>query len=93
MSLRNRKDTETQLLLELKHWFNRQVRDMFADFYLYYMPTTTEHDGGIIICKDTPRNPDYKLARPERIDKSATVIQNFNHIRLHTLPYLPILAG
>ena len=90
--MKNRKDTETQLLIELKHYYNRQVRDMFADFYLYYMPTTAEHDGAIMICKDAPRNPDYQLARPDRINKSATVQQNFNQIRLHTLPHLPILA-
>jgi len=84
-------ELETRLKNELTVWAHRQAQDLYADFYLYYMPTTAEHDGGIVIACRPPANPDFKLARPDRINKAATFNQNFNQIRIHTLPYLPVL--
>jgi len=84
-------DLESRLRKELTIWAHRQSQDIYADFYLYYIPTTTEHDGGIIIAKNPPANSDFKLARPDRIEKGCSFEQIFNRIRIHTLPHLPVL--
>lgn len=90
--MKNLADLENVLRVELNQWFVRQCRDEYGDFYLYYLPTTAEHDGGISICKDKPANPECVLAMPERIDKGATVEQNFNRIRRGVLKSLPVLS-
>jgi hypothetical protein len=89
--MKDRADLESALKLELIHWRNRQMKDPYAAYYLYYRETTPEHNGGIIICKDAPSNPEYKLASPERINPAASVEQNFNHIRITVLGGLPVL--
>lgn len=90
--MKNIADLETRLLNELEQWFVRQCKDPFADFYLYYLPTTAEHDGGILICAEAPANPEYKLAMSERIYKGDSVGQNFNRIRRDVLRTLPVLS-
>jgi hypothetical protein len=90
--MKNIADLETRLLDELNQWFPKQCRDQFADFYLYYLPTTTEHDGGILIASDDPANPEYQLAMNEKIHKGNTVEQNFNWIRSGILRRLPVLS-
>jgi hypothetical protein len=85
-------ELETRLRAELDQWHVKQCRNNFDDYYLYYLETTAEHDGGIIICKEAPANQSYRLAMPQRIDKGATVNQNFNRIRNGILRSLPVLS-
>lgn len=90
--MKNRADLESTLKAELDQWFIRQSKDIYSDFYLYYLPTTAEHDGGILICKERPANLGYCLAMAEKINKSATVNQNFNWIRNEIIGRLPVLS-
>ena len=83
-------DLENALKSELHTWAKRQALQPYEDFYLYYLPTTEEHDGGILICKDRPSNPGYQLAMAERIVKEMSIEENFR--RLHSvLRRLPVL--
>jgi len=77
---------------ELKSWFVRQCKDTFTRHYLYYMPTTAEHDGGLLILSDSPPNPDYLLAHPDNIRRDLTVEQNLQ-LLIPTLRQLPILSA
>ena len=90
--MNNQADSESVLLAELRQWAIRQGRNPYDNYYLYHMPTTYEHDGGIIIAKEAPPNTDYVLSDPIRINKTYSINQNFNRIRLQVLPYLPILS-
>ncbi len=90
--MKNLQDLENTLKAELEQWFVRQCRDEYADFYLYYLPTTAEHDGGISICKNKPANPECRLAMAQRINKGATIDQNFKWIRHGVLRSLPVLS-
>lgn len=85
-------DLRARLKAELSNWFQRQCQNPYDDFHLYYLPTTPEHDGGILICSETPANPEYQLAIPEAIRKGCTVEQNFNWITQEILRRLPVLA-
>jgi len=85
-------DLQDRLKAGLKQWQVKQGQNPYDDYYLYYLETTPEHDGGIIICKEAPVNTDYKLAMAERINKGATVDQNFNRIRSGVLRTLPVLS-
>ena len=88
--MKNMTDLENRFRLELKQWFKKQTLNIFDDYYLFYLETTSCHNGGILICKDNPPNPDYKLATPQRINKGATIDHNMNLFRsiLKTLPVL-----
>ena len=90
--MKDRADLETRLKAELEQWLEKQIRNEYADFYLYYLPTTAEHDGGILIARDRPANPEYKLAMSERINKGLSINQNFNRIRNSGLYNLPVLS-
>jgi len=79
-----------RLKLELTMWCKRQTQNIYADYYLYYLPSTAEHDGGISICENQPANPDVKLAWTQRIRKECTIEQNMNELR-EVLRSLPIL--
>jgi hypothetical protein len=83
-------DLETRFRNELNQWFIRQSRDIYADFYLYYLPTTAEHDGHIAIFEEDPPNPEYVLACGMKINKGAEINQLMNQWRpiLRTLPVL-----
>jgi len=85
-------DIETTFRMELQQWFPKQCANIYDTYYLYYLPTTAEHDGGILICKDKPANPEYQLAAPQRINKAAEIYQIMNEWRpiLYTLPILEI---
>lgn len=76
--MKDMNDIHAVIKAELGQWFTRQCRDPYSDFYLYYLPTTAEHNGGLLICKDKPANPDYILS--ERIRKDLTVEQNHRHL-------------
>ena len=89
--MRNLAELQTALLNELKHWFKKQCENIHADFYLYYLPATAEHNGGLLICQNEPPNKEYKLVTDNKINKAATVEQNFNHFR-RFLGDLPVLS-
>jgi len=86
-------ELEHTLRAELTAWNQRQIRNPHEDHYLYYLATTPEHDGGILICAEQPTHPDYRLALAERINKGATIEQNFHAIRLGVLRTLPVLSN
>jgi hypothetical protein len=90
--MKNIADLETALLNELTQWFQKQCRDPFKAFYLYYLPTTSEHDGHISIYSEKPNNPELKLACAERINPGMSIEQNFNYFRgnIGTLPVLSL---
>jgi len=88
--MKNMSDIHDILALELKHWFPLQCRNEWADYYLYYLPTTAEHDGGLVIAKERPANPEYCLV--ERIRKDLTVEQNCRRLA-ELARSLPILEN
>lgn len=88
-------DIQDRLKLELIHWFLRQCRNVYEDYYLWFHPTTAESNGALMIAKDKPNNPNgaqYELVMPEQINKGMTVEQNFlTIINRGFLNRLPIL--
>ena len=91
MALETRSDVENRLRSELNQWFQNQVRDPYQRYYLYYLPTTAQHEGGFLFCADPPPNPDYQLASPACVDRGGNVDQNFIAWR-DIVTRLPILA-
>jgi len=87
--MKNMADIETRLRAELNQWFIKQIRNEYDDFYLYYLPTTAEHNGGFVITSEAPSNPEYQIIQG-RINKGATIDQNMNHFR-EIVKRLPIL--
>ena len=86
--MKDMNDIHEVIRAELGQWFQKQIRNEYEDYYLYYLPTTAEHDGGLLICKEKPANPEMILS--ERIRKDLTVEQN--HYRLAEIcRKLPIL--
>jgi hypothetical protein len=88
--LKTYEDVLDRLRSELNHWYTKQISDLYADFYLYYLPSTNEHDSGLIICQNQPANPEYRLVCAERIKKELTVSQNFEYFQ-RFLKSIPIL--
>lgn len=90
--MKTAQDLYTRFQNELNQWFPRQCGNPFEKFYLYYLESTPDHDGGIIISKDTPGNDQYRLATPEAMQRGMTVEQNFYHFQtiLNRLPVLSI---
>jgi len=84
-------DVRKRLRLELKTWAKRQSQNTFERFYLYYLPTKAEHDGGLLICNNNPKNSEYKLAKAEHVRRDLTIDQNFN-ILMNTVKHLPIMS-
>jgi hypothetical protein len=82
----DRRDLRRRLLAELQDWSNRQSKDIYADFHLYYQARSPEHDGGFMFCSEKPVNDSYQLGWPERVNKGATIEQNYNY-------FLPILRN
>ncbi len=85
-------EAETALKNELRQWCNKQGNDLHTAYYLYFLPTTAEHDGRLLIATDPPANSNYQLACTQRISPGSTVEQNFNFLRLNVLRQLPILT-
>ena len=81
---------QTVLRCELDLWFRKQTIEPSAKFYLYYLPSTPEHNSGLLIAKNKPANSDYKLARTMHISGFKTIQQNINELS-ETLRVLPIL--
>ncbi len=87
--MKNIADVHEVLKAELQQWFAKQIRDEFGDYYLYYLPTTPEYDGDLLIAKDRPANPDYLVA--ERVRKDLTIDQNHRYFA-EICRRLPILS-
>ena len=88
--MENMADVEAQLKIALTSWYSRQIQNLNEDYFLYYRPSMERHSGKLFI---TNGNTIYNLAMPERINKGATIEQNFNKIRLQgILNRLPILS-
>ena len=92
--MKDLQEIHTRLRNELKQWFTKQVHNEFEDYYLYYLPSTREHDSGLLISNGTHKNLDYQLAMTEKLHKGSTIQQNYNHIVnsgiLNRLPILDI---
>ena len=72
-------DVQAVLRVELIHWFPIQCREEYADFNLYYLPTTEEHNGAIMIRRRAPDKGsvygmEYQLVA--RVRKDLTIDQN-----------------
>ena len=91
MALETRSDVENRLRSELNKWFEKQVRDPYQRYYLYYLPATAQHDGGFLFCAEPPPKSDYQLAAPAPVDRGRNVDQNFIAWR-DIVTRLPILA-
>ena len=88
--MKNIADVETQLKKALENWYPRQLKGLNANFYLYFRPSTKIYAGKLFI---TNGRTIHDLVMPERINKAATIEQNFNKIRLQgVLAQLPILS-
>ena len=88
--MKNLKDVQTRLKNELDQWYIKQTRDIYRDYYLYYLETKPGRNGGFVICTEDPPNKEYELAGG-KINKSATVQQNFN-LLAPIVGRLPILS-
>lgn len=88
--MRNRSDIETALRNELNQWFPKQCKNIYNDYYLYYSETTKDKPGNLLINTELPSNNGYFLAVGEKINKGATIEDNFNHLR-RFIGILPIL--
>jgi len=84
------KDVAIRLRNELNVWF-KQKDAAFNDYYLYYMKSAPEHNGGLIFLKDNPSNLKYQLAPAEKVSKAKTVDQNFAYFH-PIVSRLPILT-
>ena len=84
-------DAKKRLKAELDQWFIMQCRNTFQRYYLYYLETTAEHDGGIGICSEDPPNKEYKMASAEHIRRDLTVEQNYYRL-VDVISKLPILS-
>lgn len=73
--MRNMQDVNARIRAELDQWFPKQCKNIYEDYYFYYLPTTAEHNGGVLIVKDSPANQEYQLVT--RIRKDLTKDQNF----------------
>lgn len=88
--MKNRRDIQNKLMSELKQWSINQSKNIYADYYLYYTETTKEKNGDILILEDA-LNTDYQLAGGGKINKGATIRQNFN-LLCEVVEHLPILS-
>ena len=84
-------DVCNTLEIELDMWAKKSDRGC-TRYYVYYMPSSPEHDSGMLICKDTPANKDYELAMSECLPIHITKEQVYNRTIdiFKTLPVLDI---
>ena len=91
MGLKTWQDVVQRARFELGQWFIRQTRNPDTKYYLYYLGSDRNHEGGILFCSKPPANPDYKKADFGHIRRDLTVEQNFCRL-VDTLRRLPILS-
>ncbi len=85
------RDTKNRFHEELQQWLRKQCENPWDRYHLYYLESSPGHDGGLLICKDAPGSPEYKLATPESIRRDLTIDQNMVHFH-SVLMRLPILS-
>ena len=84
---------QTRIRNEVNAWFPRQCEDPTVRFFLYYLESTPEHDGGILIASAPPVNPAYKLAQHPWGALRADLTAESNMLRLAEVCWkLPILS-
>ncbi len=86
--MKNMNDVHNIIKAKLNQWFPKQCNDLYSDYYLYYLPTTVEHNGGLLIAKERPANPEYCMV--ERVAKHLTIEENHRRIA-EMCQRLPIL--
>ena len=83
------KDLHNNIKRIVKDYFNKQLKDPFGDYYLYYYDSTHNGKGYITIDKNIP-GKDWQLAWNERLSKNKTFDQLFSLV-LDICKKLPIL--
>ena len=89
--MKDMQDIRERLRLELGQWFVKQCQNNYEDYYLYYIESKPDQNGGFIICANDPPNERYKLAWNQPINKGATIEQNYNFFIDRVMRRLPIL--
>jgi len=85
-------DALQRLRAELEQWFIKQCKYEWKRYYLYYLETTPEHDGGFLFLECAPLNSDYELGWNQPIRTDCTIDQNMK-IFSEVLRKLPVLRG
>ena len=85
-------DIKAALNLALIDWFRMQCENPLDDYYMYYLPATTEHDSGLVVCRQQPHNREFLLAWPERLNKGKTVDEVFTYHFERCMLKLPLLS-
>ena len=83
-------DINIRLDLELIEWFRKQSQNLFNDYYLYYIESTPEHNGGFLIMSEVPPNKEFK--RSVKLNKGMTTRQNFILLK-QVINRLPIIES
>jgi hypothetical protein len=87
--MKNLQDISQKMKMELQA--TKQARfHSDEDYYVWYMPTTNEHNGGFLILKDKPANPDYQTIAM-RLRRDYTEEQNL-YAFMEIARKLPILS-
>ena len=90
--MNNMQDIVDRVRSELTHWFPIQCRDLYTRFYLWYLPSSPERDGGIMIAREKPA-PGWMIADAQHISRNSTVEQILNTwLSNRTLSTLPVLS-
>ena len=76
--MKTMEDVEKRLLMELEQWRVRQTGDKEGNFYLYYLPGTEKHNGGLFIARHV-RNKAFN--EQCLIDKNLSILENFEKIK------------
>jgi hypothetical protein len=84
-------DIKSRFNAELQQWFRRQCENPGEQYHIYYIESSPGHDGGLLISKTPPENPEYKLATPEALRRDLTIEQNAVHFH-DVLMRLPVLS-
>jgi hypothetical protein len=85
-------DAQDVLKRELQQTFTKMAKNPGKRYYLYYMPATACHDGGLSIRTTSPPNSDVLLASDIRVSGFKTIGQNMAMFH-DVLSRLPILSS
>lgn len=90
--MKNLRDIEKKLRKELDKWYPKQIKNIFADHYLYYQESKPDFPGKIRIESESWPNKIFKVAWNQPIRKDLTIDQNFTllHSVIRRLPVLEI---
>ena len=88
--MKNSREIEDAFDLCLLEWYQKSMREPYAQYYLYFQKSTAEHDGGLLILQNAPANSNWELAHPETIRGTIEQIKNKYRETLRTLPIISI---